>query len=135
MTITAQTVLDNVEFYLPESNKLDENQMTKIIDGLILEYGEEDENLPVISCEFLKRVAVINNTLATADDVGLKKEVLGRRTYEWDTAFTQDNWNNYYDQVEQVICPILGVPYEKKFTSGVKINSGGKFCIDEKLYP
>lgn len=136
MTVTAEVVLTTVDLYIPESNGLSTTQMTTIADGLILEIGDDDANLPKISCEFLKRMADINDTLFTIDDAGLKSEKLGRRTLTWDTSMVADGWADYKTKVNNVICPILGVANPTKSrVAGVFISSGEKICVNNTTYP
>ena len=136
MAVTPQQVLDNTEIYIPDSNKLSEEQMLQVIDDLIVVIGDEDANLPQISCEFLKRLAIINDALFSIDDAGVKKEVLGKRTTEWNTSVTSNSWKDYQDTVTTVICPILGVPNKPRtFAAGGVISSGEKICVNNELYP
>ena len=136
MTVTSDQVIANVEIYIPDSNGLTDEQMHTIATQLILEIGDDDANLPKISCEFLKRIADINDTLFSVDDAGLKSEKLGRRTLTWDTTMVADGWADYKTKVNNVICPILGVTNEtKRRVAGVFISSGEKICVNETLYP
>jgi len=136
MTVTVENVLTNVELYIPESNGLSDSQMNNIANNLILEIGDDDSNLPKISCEFLKRLADINDTLFSIDDAGLKSEKLGRRTLTWDTSMVADGWTDYKTKVNNIICPILGVDSPTKSrTVGVFISSGEKICVNNTTYP
>lgn len=136
MAVTTAAVLAITEVYIPDSNKLDEAQMESIISTIITQVGDDDSNLPQISCEFLTRLAVINDALFSIDDAGVKKEVLGKRTTEWDTSLTADSWKDYQNKVVNVICPILGVPIEpRKFSASGVISSGEKICVNDILYP
>lgn len=137
MAVLATQVITNTELYIPESNILSDDQMVQVADQLILEIGDADENLPQISCEFLKRLADINDALFSIDDAGLKSEKLGRRTLTWDTSLVANTWKDYKSNVTNVICPILGVsPSEtKKRVAGAFISSGEKICVNGTLYP
>lgn len=136
MAVTAEQVITNITMYVPESNGLSDSQMISIATQLITEIGDDDSNLPQISCEFLKRMADINDTLFSIDDAGLKSEKLGRRTLTYDTSMVADGWADYKFKVTNTICPILGVASEvKKRSAGVFISSGEKICVNGKLYP
>lgn len=137
MAVLAEQVITNTELYVPESNILSDEQMLQVALQLIAEIGDADENLPQISCEFLKRLADINDALFSIDDAGLKSEKLGRRTLTWDTSLVANTWKDYKSNVTNVICPILGVaPTEtKKRVAGAFISSGEKICVNNTLYP
>ena len=137
MAVLAEQVITNTELYVPESNILSDEQMTQVAIQLIADIGDADENLPQISCEFLKRLADINDALFSIDDAGLKSEKLGRRTLTWDTSLVANTWKDYKSNITNVICPILGVtPTEtKKRVAGAFISSGEKICVNNTLYP
>lgn len=136
MAVTATGVIENTELYIPASNGLTQTEMEKIATSLITKIGDDDANLPQISCEFLQQLADINDLRSGIDNAGLKSEKLGRRTLTYDTSSSKDGWKDYKTNVINNICPLLGVEKETStYRSGVFISSGEKICINGTEYP
>lgn len=135
MAITAIQVREKIERYIPEGNILTDQEIEELAQELITKIGDDDSNLPRISCELLQQIASINDVLFGVDDAGLKSEKLGRRTLTWDTATVADSWKEYGIKVKEVICPILGYETKTRKAVGVFISSGEKICVNGTEYP
>ena len=119
--ITPESIVNNTLYYIPSENLLDEDQMLGIATMLIAKYGDDDSNLNLISCEFLKAVGNINKTIHVVDVGGLKREKLGSHEIEMFSA-EYDPWGKYLDGVGNYICPIIfGI--QQKIVIGATYNS------------
>lgn len=126
MAVTTQQVIDDTSLYIPSQNIISEADMLALAQKLIDKYGDSDENLPKIECEFLKGVGVINSVSGAVSSGGLKREKLGDHEIEYFDGATQD-WDGYIKKVKEEICPLLGVT--SKVTIGAKFNSAPEVSV------
>lgn len=132
MAITAQDVIDNVSIYIPASNSITQTQMLELAQKLIDRYGDDDSNLPKISCEFLKNLAIINGTASVISNGTVKREKLGGHEIEYFDGGASTDWDDYYDKIVNNVCPILGVV--QKISFGATYNSSPEEPVIKSCY-
>lgn len=139
MAVTAEQVLENTGYLIPEQNALPPDRLLIIAQSIIDKYGDDDENLGKIYCEFLKSVGVQNKAISNTSSGSLKREKLGQHEIEYFDGAKLD-WDGYITSIKNDICPLLfGV--SEPVAYGAKINSKEKtpvispYCgIDSDLY-
>lgn len=120
MVVTAQEIIDSVSLYIPAQNILTNDDMLVVANRLILKFGDSDDKLPTLQCEFLKAIGNINKVLSGGNTSSIKREKLGDHEIEYLTTEPFD-WEDYVVDINNDICPALGV--SKKYTIGAVVNS------------
>ena len=120
MAIIAQDIIDATSIYVPASNQIPDSSMLTLAQDLIDKYGDDDSNLNLICCEFLKVVGAINGALSTVDLSGKKREKLGDHEIEYFEGDSGNSWDDFVDKVNDTICPLVfGI--NKPYVTGATI--------------
>lgn len=123
MAVTAEQVYNETAYLVPSQNILTEAQLLGVAQNLIDKYGDDDSNLGLIKCNFLKQVGIQNSVLGSLSSGSIKKETLGDQSVEYFQGSTVD-WGAYIKAVNDDLCPMFGVTSQVSF--GAKINSSIK---------
>ena len=123
MAVTAEQVISDVGYLIPSQNVLTQEQLEGIAQTLIAKYGDDDSNLGVIKCNFLKQVGTQNSVIGSLSSGSLKREKVGDVEVEYFQGSTVD-WGAYIKAVNDDLCPMFGVTSQVSF--GAKINSSIK---------
>lgn len=123
MAVTAEQVYNETAYLIPSQNILTEAQLLGIAQTLIDKYGDDDSNLGLIKCEFLKQVGIQNGVIGSLSSGSMKREKLGDHEIEYFQGSTVD-WQSYIKAVKEDLCPMFGIVSSVSF--GAKINSSDK---------
>lgn len=114
-------LLNDVKFWLPDSNTLDDDQILSLINMVINQVGSEDSKYAEVACKSLKLCAIKNQSAYYVDVSSVKREKTGEVERERFEQSGADPWKDFIKSVNNEICPIMG--YNLPVTIGLLINS------------
>lgn len=129
--IVVEEALQSVISFLPESNVIEEEAITSIIEGLILTSlpANDTQYLGELICKSLRSVAVANKLKWNADSKGVRREELGGAEIEFFESSSSDPWGSYIKSLSE-FCPlVLNYTPDWGLNIGIKISSGKKIEI------
>lgn len=101
------SLLNDVKFWLPDENILDDNGLAIIINLTITQVGDIDSQYAEVLCKSLKNAALKNNSSHLVDTASVISEKVGEVQKKWDGDSNKDIWLNYIESLKD-ICPIFG---------------------------
>ena len=123
--LTPQLILDTIRLYIPSGNIIEDGQILDIAQKMINKYGDDLNNIGVVSCETLKANGAINKSLSMVDESGILSERVGDHSVTYASVVDFDPWDRYLKSLDDYICPVIfGV--KRKVTFGAKVHSGDK---------
>ena len=114
-------LIEDVIYWLPDSNSLDKSSLTKIVGLVITRLGDDDAIEPQILCESLEACALKNLSDSMISGSEIKKETVGGHSREYFEGGSTTFWQGYIDSLDS-LCPIFG--YDKPMRVGISITPG-----------
>ena len=120
-TISRPDLIEDIIFWIPDSNTLTKEDILKVIELIIVKVGDDNIYYSEVLCKSLEAVGLKNLVDSTTSSGGLKKEVLGEHEKEFFKGAEEDSWKSFLSSLTD-ICPLFG--YSPPSILGIKIAPG-----------
>ncbi len=134
-SIDRDVLLEDIKLYMRPDNKFSDFEMNRLIDGVVISVGDNDDNYEQILCKGLKSIALNNKAQSTSAGSIKSRKINGAIEESYYQNNASGTWDDYIDSLADVCSGFGYTGLEEIHTGCMVINTdAGTASADDSYF-